>query len=181
MSEHGRYGLMASFDSAETLLEATRRARKAGYRQMDAYTPLPIEGLPELLGCGEREQAKVSWLALAGGIFGGSCAYALQYASTTLGWFFLSGGKPANSWVDFIIVTFEMTVLFAVFGAVFGMLWLNGFPKPYHPVFNVEHFLRASSDGFFLCIEDKDERFDIEKTHAFLEDLRPVEIFEVEK
>lgn len=180
MSEQGRYGLMAAFSDAESLLEATRRAHEIGYRQMDAYTPVPIEGLGELVGCGEHEKGCVSWLALGGGIFGGCCAYALQYTSTTLGWYFLSGGKPANSWVDFVIVTFEMTVLFASFGAVFGMFWLNGFPKPYHPVFNVERFARASSDQFFLCIEERDGRFDLEKTRAFLERLKPLEIVEVE-
>lgn len=179
MSE--RYGLMAAFDDADTLLEATRRARKAGYRQLDAYSPMPVEGLAELVGVGEREKAKVSWLALAGGIFGGCCAYALQYASTTMGWYFLSGGKPANSWPDFVIVTFEMTVLFATFGAVFGMFWLNGFPKPYHPVFNVERFSRASSDGFFLCIKESDERFDGDKTRDFLQGLEPIEVVEVAK
>ncbi|HET7306980.1 MAG TPA: DUF3341 domain-containing protein [Gammaproteobacteria bacterium] len=181
MSERGRYGLMAAFADADTLVEASRAAHKKGYRKMDAYTPMPIEGLGELLGCGEREKAKVSWLALAGGVFGGCCAYALQYTSTTLGWYFLSGGKPANSWPDFIIITFEMTVLFATFGAVFGMFWLNGFPKLYHPVFNVERFSRASSDEFFLCIEDRDERFDIEKTREFLEQFKPIEIVEVPK
>ncbi|HET6726011.1 MAG TPA: DUF3341 domain-containing protein [Gammaproteobacteria bacterium] len=181
MSERGRYGLIAAFDSAEALVEATRRAHAKGYRRMDAYSPMPIEGLGELVGCGEHEKGRVSWFALAGGVFGGCCAYALQYTSTTLGWYFLSGGKPANSWPDFIIVTFEMTVLFATFGAVFGMLWLNGFPKLYHPVFNVERFARASSDEFFLCIEERDEKFDIEKTRAFLEQFKPLEIVEVAK
>lgn len=181
MSERGRYGLMAAFATAEALLDATRRAHRAGYRKMDAYTPMPIEGLSELVGVGDHEKGRVSWMALAGGVFGGCCAYALQWTSTNLGWYFLSGGKPANSWPDFIIITFEMTVLFATLGAVFGMFWLNGFPTLYHPVFNVERFARASSDEFFLCIEDRDERFDIEKTRQFLEQFKPIEIVEVAK
>jgi hypothetical protein len=181
MSEHGRYGLMAAFERPEALLDACRRARRKGYTRMDAFSPLPIEGLAELLGVDEHERAKVSWMALAGGVFGGCCAYALQWTSTNLGWYFLSGGKPANSWPDFVIVTFAMTVLFAVFGAVFGMFWLNGFPRLYHPVFNVERFARASDDQFFLCIEDADEKFDIEKTKEFLEELEPIEVVEVEK
>jgi len=179
MSDRERYGLMAAFDTAEALLAATRRAYKLGYRRMDAYSPAPVEGLAELTGCDERERAKISWLALAGGIFGGCAAYALQYTSTTLGWYFLSGGKPANSWPDFIIITFAMAVLFAMLATMLGMIWLNGFPKPYHPVFNVERFARASSDEFFLCIECEDERFDVERTRAFLESLQPLEVVEV--
>lgn len=181
MAARGRYGLMAAFNEPETLLKASRAAHKAGYRRMDAFSPMPIEGLADAVGAGEREQAKVSWLALAGGIFGGCSAYILQYASTTLGWYFLVGGEGRNSWPAFVIITFEMTVLFACIFALFGMFWLNGFPKLYHPVFNVERFGRATRDQFFLCIEDRDERFDIEKTRAFLEKFEPIEIVEVEK
>jgi hypothetical protein len=181
MSERGRCGLMAAFDSAEALLEATRRAYRKGYRAMDAYTPMPVEGLAELVGVGEHEKGRVSWFALAGGVFGGCCAYALQWTSTNLGWYYLSGGEGPNSWPAFVIITFEMTVLFATLGAVFGMFWLNGFPKFYHPVFNVERFSRASSDQFFLCIEESDEKFDIEKTREFLEGFEPIEVVEVSK
>jgi len=72
-----------------------------------------------------------------------------------------------------------MTILFAAFCAVLGMLGLNGLPMPYHPVFNVERFSGASRNRFFLCIESRDVKFDLEATAKFLEGLEPKEVSHV--
>ncbi len=170
------YGLMAEFDTPEELLEATRRAYERGYRKMDAYSPFPVPNLPEALG---MHTNRVPLLCLLGGILGGSAAYMLQYWINVIALPMNVAGRPLHSWPSFIPVTFEMTVLFASFGAFFGMWALNGLPMPFHPVFNVPRFKAASRDGFFLCIESADPQFELDYTRRFLSSLQPSAIEEV--
>jgi hypothetical protein len=88
-------------------------------------------------------------------------------------------GRPLNSWPAFIPVTFELTILGAASFAVFGMLAMNKLPHPYHPVFNVERFARASTDRFFICIEATDPKFNVAESTRFLQSLQAVNVTEV--
>lgn len=170
------YGLMAEFDSPTALVEAAERARLAGYRRMDAYTPIPIEELSEALGL---RRTRLPLLVLLGGIGGCVGGFGLQYWASAIEYPLNVGGRPFNSWPQFIPITFETTVLGAALTCFFAMWALNRLPQPYHPVFNVPAFVRASSDRFFLCIEAADARFDREATWRFLEGLHPVGVSEV--
>jgi hypothetical protein len=170
------YGLMAEFETPGTLVSAAERARLAGYRQMDAYSPIPIHELDEALGL---RRTRLPMLVLAGGIIGGLSGYALEYWSQTMAYPMNVGGRPYHSWPHFIPVAFETTVLGAALSAFVGMWALNKLPMPYHPVFNVPAFARASKDRFFLCIEATDPRFDRQATQRFLESLHPLGVSDV--
>jgi Protein of unknown function (DUF3341) len=174
----GLYGLMAEFDSAQALLDATRQVTDAGYTKTDAFSPFPIHGLSDALKIKER---KVAPMILAGALTGTIAGYGLEYWTQAVAYRMNIGGRPYHAWVSFIPPAFETTILFAAFSAVFGMLALNGLPHPYHPVFNAPRFARASQDKFFLVIEAKDPKFDRERTRAFLADLRPSEVVEVDE
>ena len=170
------HGLMAEFDNPTALVDATTRARLAGYRAMDAYSPIPIEELNDALGL---KRTRLPRLVLLGGILGGLGGFSLEYWASTIAYPMNIGGRPFNSWPHFVPVMFETTVLGAALTCFVGMWALNKLPQPYHPVFNVPAFDRASSDRFFLCIEATDARFDQNDTRAFLESLRPVGVSEV--
>jgi hypothetical protein len=90
------------------------------------------------------------------------------------------GGRPYHSWVSFIPVTFELTILFAALSAVFGMIALNGLPQPYHSVFNAPRFQLATQDKFFLAIEASDPKFDANATRLFLSGLNATEVVQVD-
>lgn len=170
------YGLVAEFESAAALVQAAGSAHEAGYRRMDAYSPFPIEGLSEAMG---YHRTAMPLLILIGGIVGALSGFGLQYYCAVLSYPINVAGRPLNSWPSFIPVTFELTVLFGSLTAVFGLIALCGLPMPYHPLFHVPRFSRATCDGFFLCIESVDPRFDREATKSFLTGLNPSDVSEV--
>ena len=167
------YGLMAEFEDPTSLVTATERAHREGYRRMDAYSPFPIEELHHALG---SKHTKLPLIVLIGGLIGCIGGYTLEYWSSVIAYPLNIGGKPLHSWPAFIPVTFECTILLAALSCVLGMLALNGLPQPYHPVFNVPRFALASRNRFFLCIESTDPKFELEGTRRFLETLNPREV-----
>jgi len=176
MKHTSNYGLMAEFDSASDLVAAADRTREAGYKKIDAYSPFPVEGLAEAIGF---HHDLVPLITLIGGIVGGTTGFLMQYWMSAVSYPVNIGGKPYNSWPAFIIITFEMTILFAAISAVFGMLALNGLPMPYHPAFNVPRFALATKDRFFLIVFASDKKYDAAATRKFLEALNPRSIAEV--
>ena len=170
------HGLAAEFATPEQLLEAARAARDHGYKRMDAYSPFPIDELPEALG---RKRTLVPLIVLIGGIIGGTGGYFMEWYANVVSYPINIGGRPLHSWPSFIPITFELTVLCAALSAFFGSLAMNRLPQPYHPIFHAQNFDRASVDRFFLCIEARDEKFDPAATRRFLESLRPLTISEV--
>jgi hypothetical protein len=171
------YGLLAEFETPQQLLEAAQRTYDAGYRKIDAYSPLPIHGLDEAVGF---HGTILPAIVFTGGLLGGLTGFGMQWYANVISYPLNVGGKPYNSWPHFIPITFELTILGAALCAVFGMFALNGLPRPYHPVFNVPRFALASEDRFFLVIKSRDTNFDLSKTKVFLDGLKPYGVYEVE-
>lgn len=215
-----RYGLLAEFDDEKPLLDAVRAARAAGYTRMDAFTPYPVEGLAELLvppvsirKRRDRERLRqaianrdmrgiaewagglnlIALLTLGAGITGGIVGYGLQLWSMSRWYPYMNvGGRPYNSWPYYLPITYELVILFAALTALIGMIVLNGLPRPYHPVFNVPEFVRASQDRFFLLIESADPQHagdetqrgatgTAKTTREFLEALAPGRVYDAAK
>lgn len=171
------YGMMAVFETPEALLAAVQRAREQGFSRMDAYTPFPVDGLAEALALPPN---RLPLVVLLSGILGGLTGYGMQLFAMAVHLPLNVGGRPLNSWPAFVPITFELTILFAAFGAVIGMLAMNRLPQPYHPAFNAPCFDLATLDRFFLCIEAGDPLFEREKTRSFLQGLAPKEVADVE-
>jgi hypothetical protein len=175
----GLYGVMAEFEDPTSLVEAARRTYDSGYRAFDAFSPYPIHEIFEAMHLNDK---RVSRLVLAGGVTGLLAGLGLQVWVSAFAYPLNVGGRPYLSWPMFVPVTFELTILFASFAAVFGMFILNGLPMPYHPVFNVQRFAaHASQDRFFLAIEATDPKFVRANTREFLLSLGAREVNDVEE
>jgi len=171
------HGILAEFLTPDAVVGAAERVRAAGYTKVDGYSPYPMEELAHALGL---RRSLMPRLVLGGGLAGLLGGYGLVYWTSVIDYPLNIGGRPFHAWPSFIIPTFETTILLAAVTAVFGMLALNGLPRPYHPVFNVKAFEGASQDRFFLCVESEDPRFDQEETRHFLETLGASAVTEVE-
>ena len=162
------YGVIAEFDNPGDLLHAAEKTRDGGHQHFDTFSPFPIHGMDAAMGMGD---SKMGWIVLLCGMMGGSGALLMQWWMSAVDYELIIGGKPFASWPAFVPITFELTVLLAAFGAVFGMFALNGLPKLDHPVFKFPRFRKASDDGFFLVIEARDPKFSAAGTLQFMEEI----------
>lgn len=172
----GLYGVIAEFSDAQSLLDAANSAREHGYTEMDAFSPFPIHGLAEAVGFAKT---RLSAIVLTMGILGGIGGFVMCWYANVISYPLNIGGKPYNSWPAWIPITFECAILLAALGAVFGMLALNGLPMPYHPVFNVRRFDQASRDKFFLVLQARDPKFQLDEVRDFLDKFNPREVVDV--
>lgn len=178
MSGTGLFGISAEFEDPGKLVEAARAVREKGYRKVEAYTPYPIRELEEVLE-GGRER-RLPLIVLIGGILGTLTAWAMQYYIAVIDYPINVGGRPLNSWPSFIVIMFELTILFASLTTFFGMLALCGLPLPHHPMFNLTPFALASKNRFFLCVEARDPNFKADAVASLLAAMEPLEVRQVE-
>ncbi len=170
------YGILAEFDTATEMVDAAREIRDAGYTKTDAFSPFPLHEIDEALGI---KRSILPYLIFTGGITGLLSGLGLVYFVHVLEYPIIVGGRPHFSLPAFIPPMFELTILFSAFVAVFGMLFLNGLPSPYHPLFNVPRFALATREKFFLVIESADPLYEYAKTRSFMESLKAQEVFDV--
>ena len=88
------HGIMAEFSTAEELIDAVRAARDAGYHKMDAYTPVPLEELHDLLHLHDN---RVSLCTLIGGLCGAAAGFGLLSWTSALAYPLNIGGRPLIS------------------------------------------------------------------------------------
>jgi hypothetical protein len=167
--------ILAEFASADALLAAVKKARETGYTQLEAYTPFPVDGLAEAIGFDEDI---IPYVGFAGAVFGAAVGFFMQ-VYVNLDFPLNSGGRDVIAVPAFLVVTFELTILFSALFLLVGMLWLNRLPRLHHPLFDVERFHLASRDRFFLRLSKADPAFKRPEAESFLRTLGPVSISEV--
>ena len=172
------HGLLAEFETSEAILQAAKKARSEGYKNLDAYTPIPVHGLAEAI---DFKDKSIPWTMFLCGLLGGIVGFVLQWWVNVSAYPINIGGRPLLSWPAFIPVTFECTILFSGLGGVIGVLAFNGLPRLHHPIFNGSRIELATQDRFFLCIEATDPKFELKATREFLEGLNPFAVEEIKE
>jgi hypothetical protein len=176
MSGQATHGILVAFDTPEALLAAAERTRERGFVPLDAFTPYPVEGLPELMNV---PRSHIPLWAFVGGAVGGIGIVALQLYSTTINYPINVGGRPLDSWTAFAIPGFECLILGAALAAFFGMLAGNRLPRLYHPVFNARSFSLADANRFYLLLSADDVALDRAKLRRMLKTLKAISIEDV--
>jgi hypothetical protein len=173
--------ILAEFETSKDVLHAAEKVRDAGYSKWDAHTPFPVHGMDKAMGL---KDSKVGWIVIAFALTGLTGAFVMMHWMNGVDYPTVVGDKPPGApqtLPSMVPIMFELTILLSAFGALLGMLHLNGLPRHNHPVFESERFRAASDDRFFISIEAEDPKFDVEKTRALLEGTHPAHLEVIEE
>lgn len=135
----GRY--LGVFQEVDTAVEAIEGLRAAGMTDLETYSPLPQHDLEHAL---HRPQSPVRLFTLVGGLTGAAAGFALAMW-TSLDWPLITGGKPIISLPAFVVIAFELTILFGALSTVLGLfinarLGAPGKDLAYDPSFSAGNF-----------------------------------------
>jgi len=161
--------ILAEFASAHDVVHAAEKVRDAGYVRWDAHTPFPVHGLDKAMGL---KDSRLGWIVISCALTGLTGAFVMMHWMNGVDYPTVVGDKPGGApgtLPSMVPILFELTILLSAFGAVLGMLFLNGLPRHNHSVFESERFRSASDDRFFISIEADDPKFDVDATRRLLE------------
>jgi hypothetical protein len=154
--------VVATFSEEHGLKEAVRRMRAHGFRIYDVYTPYPVHGLSELMGL---RPSRLPVVGFAAGLGGLGMALALQFYTSVFDWPLDVGGKPANSTLAFIPISFELTVLCAGLATAAAFLVrCRLLPGARATAFAPD----TSEDAFALVLRRRDATFDAGEARRLL-------------
>ena len=162
------HALLIEFDSPSLLMEAAEKCRDEGFKNWDVHTPFPVHGMDDAMGI---RGTRLPFLVLAAGATGLGLATLMQWWMNAVDYPFIISGKPLFGIPANIPIMFELTVLLSAFAAFFGMWILNGLPRWHNPLFTNRRFRRATQDRYYIVIEARDPKFNLEHTRNFMASL----------
>jgi hypothetical protein len=161
-------GILASYEYLDSTVDAITGLRKAGF-EVKAYAPYPDHHIEHALG---YDQSPVRVWTLVGGLTGTATALAFT-VWTSVDWPIVVGGKPIVSIPPYVIIMFELTVLFGALATIIGLFILSRLPnlKPaviYDPEFTAGRYgVYVEADGTRL-----------DEARRILNDEEPIELRE---
>jgi hypothetical protein len=147
-------GVVAEFETPEAFATAYVSLCDRGYTRLSSWTPYPVRSVVDRL-----PESRVAPIMLGAGATGAVVAYAIQWWCNAVDYPINVGGRPLNSVVAFIPITFETTVLFSAVAGFFATLALCGLPRLWHPLAEVDGSERITIDRFWLGVDASDPLF----------------------
>lgn len=159
--------MLAEYADEDALIAALRRMREKGYRRIEVYMPFPSHHVEDAL---EMPRSRLGFAIGIVGLTAAGCAYALQWLLVGHLYPLVVGARPPHFPLAFVLITFEMGVLFAGFASFFGVLGLGRLVRLTDAVQDTPGFESVTKDKFWLEVLATDPEFDVERTQADFRD-----------
>jgi Alternative complex III, ActD subunit len=156
--------LVATFSDAERLIQAVRVMRGEKFRIYDVYAPYPVHNLEEAMGI---RRSRLPWVTLMLGASGLLLALLLQFYTEIFDWPLNVGGKPDNSTLAFVPISFELTVLIGGLATVAALFVRARLYPGKRESLIVEG---VTNNAFALVLRKRDASFDVSRARLLLED-----------
>jgi hypothetical protein len=149
-------GLLAEFETPEAMMRALEEVHRRGWREIDSFTPYPVRAAEAIVGAG---RSPINWILFPIAFGGAGLAFLFQWFCNAYDYPLNVGGRPLDSVLSFIPITFETGVLFAAVSGLLVFLLLSGLPQLYSPIFRAPGFERATIDRFWVGVDERDPAF----------------------
>lgn len=149
MSDYYEPGLLGIFAELDATVAAIDRLKAAGMHDLTVYTPAPRHEIEHAL---HTPESPIRLFTLVGGLTGTATGFALPIW-TSLDWPLVTGGKPIISLPPFVIIAFELTILFGALSTIAGLFITARLPRfrsrvIYDPSFSSGNF------GIFVAVPE---------------------------
>lgn len=155
-------GVLASFEFLDSTVDAIYELKDAGHKNLRAYMPFPDHHIEEALGYGE---SAVRVWTLVGGLTGAATGFALTIW-TSMDWPLVTGGKPIVSIPAYVVIAFEMAILFGALATLIGVFVLGRLPHT-KPIIIYDAEFQSGRFGLYVTAQgdELDEARRILKRH----------------
>jgi hypothetical protein len=131
-------GVVAAYRHVDAAADAIRRLKEMGHGDLTVYTPVPNHEIADAVG---HPVSPVRLWTLIGGLTGCLTGFALTLW-TSYDYPIVVGGKPLGSLLPYVVIAFELTILFGALATIAGLVVhviLGARPAAYDPRFSDDH------------------------------------------